>query len=179
MSRTTNKFIYEFLLIFLIMLLCMFGMHYWLVEYTNSPEREASAIMFDTDSLFKANLFVIDLCLLIIAESLLILLFYRFTLPSIGISCIGMVLFLSFRSPIENTRIITNTFSPFISNKYAFLETSDFILLLIINTVMLAFLMTVLLKEAELKDVIVKDGGDMESSKVNKPIAGNGYEKKD
>jgi hypothetical protein len=178
MPRATHKFIYEFLMIFLIVLLCMFGMHYWLVMYSGSAERDASKMMIDTDNLFKVNLFVIDLCVLMITESLLILLFYRFTLPSIGIACIAMVTVLSLRTPIENTRIITRVFSPFLSNKHAFLETSDFILLLMINTVMLAFLVTVLLKESDIENTQLKTEPGRQSAELTKPDARKNEEEK-
>jgi hypothetical protein len=150
MAHASHKFIYHFLLIFLIVLLCMFGMHYALVWLSANTDGTTDKVVFDLDNLFRVNLFVIDLCVLLIVESLLILLFCRFTLPSMGIACVAMVTFLSLRPPIENTQIITRVFSPFIANRYAFLETADAILLFAINTLMLAFLVTVLLKETEI-----------------------------
>lgn len=149
MPRKYHNFIYEFLLIFLITLLLMFGMHYILVHYAISKEIEGTWAFFDWSNLFKVNLFVINLCILLITETLLILAFYKYTLPSIGISCVTMIFFLSLKSPLENSRIIARIFSPLASNKYAFLDLTDLILILIINTVMISFLVTVLLKECE------------------------------
>lgn len=149
MPLNDHNFIYEFLLIFLITLLLMFGMHYVLVHYAVSKEIEGTWAFFDWNNLFKVNLFVIALCILLVIETLLIVAFYRYTLPSIGISCVSLIIFLSLKSPLENSRIITKIFSPLVSNKYAFLDITDLVLILIINTVMISFLVTVLLKECE------------------------------
>jgi hypothetical protein len=116
-------------------------------------------LFIDFDNLFRVNLFIIDLSALLIAESLIILLFYRFTFPSIGISCLAMIVFLSLRAPIEYSRFITRIFSPFIANRYAFLETTDVILLIMINTLMLSFLVTVVIKETEIQEFLKEKEG--------------------
>ena len=150
MLHKSHKFIYHFLILFLAVLLAMFGMHYGLVKYSDYLDRVDPGIALDVSRLFKVNLFVIDLCVLVIAETLMILLFHKYTLPSIGIASVLMIVFVSLKDLSISSELITSVFSPFVVNKYAFLRTSDVIMLIIINTLILTFMITVLLKEAEM-----------------------------
>ncbi len=149
MLHKSHKFIYHFLILFLAILLAMFGMYYGLAKYQDYLDRVNPGTALDVDRLFKVNLFVIDLCVLVIAETLMILLFYKYTLPSIGIASVMMIALVSLKDFSISNELITSVFSPFIENKYAFLGTSDVVMLIILNTLILTFMITVLLKEAE------------------------------
>jgi len=153
MLHKSHNFIYHFLIFFLAVLLTMFGMYYGLIQYTNYVDRANPAVFINVDRLFKVNLFIIDLCVLVIVESLLILLFYTYPLPSIGVSTAVAVILLWLREFTISSRLITRVFTPFINNRYAFLDTSDVVVLIILNTLLLCFMITVLMREGELEGI--------------------------
>ena len=151
MLLRSNRFIWHFLILFLTILLAMFGMYHGLVKYQDYLDRVNPEVALDVGHLFKVNLFVIDLCVLVLVESLMILLFCRYTLPSISTASILIIVLLFLKDlPITN-KLIMRLLSPFAANKYAFLNISDVIVLIMINTLVLTFLITVMLKEAEMK----------------------------
>ena len=153
MLDISHKFIYQFLIFFLLVLLAMFGMYYGLVQYMNYVDRANPAVFIDAGRLFKVNLFMVDLCVLVIAESLLILLFCTYTLSSIGVSTVVVVMLLWLKEFSFSSSVITRIFSPFVANNYAFLDTCDAVVLILLNTLLLCFLITVLLKEGELEGI--------------------------
>jgi len=151
MLLRSSKFIRHFLILFLTILLAMFGMYHGLVKYQDYLDRVNPNVALDVGRLFKVNLFIIDLCALVIVESLMILLFCSYTLPSISTASILIIILLFLKDlPIAN-KLITRLLSPFAANKYAFLNISDVIVLIMINTLVLTFLITVMLKEAEME----------------------------
>ena len=111
------------------------------------------------ERVFKVNLFVIDLCVLVIAETVLIFLFVRFTLPSVGITSFLLIFVLLVKDVPAFRARIDDLLSPFIGNKFAYLDRVDAMVLILINTLILAFLLTVLIKEEEFGKTALGAGG--------------------
>ncbi len=133
-----DNFIYHFFILFLIILLSMGLMFIWMI---NSESKQ------NFSELFRVNLFIIDLCLLILVETFLIYVFFRFTVISVTISMGLLIVFVSFGKKILTRQKLIQIFSPFADNKYATLGLSDAIILFILNSLILSFLITVILKE--------------------------------
>ncbi len=166
MLHKSHNFIYHFLILFLAVLLVMFGMYYALLEYSDYVKRESPRVSVDVGHLFKVNLFIIDLCLLMIIETLLILLFYKYTLSSMSVASVLLILFLMASNKWETRRAIVGALTPFISNKTASLDMADALILIIVNTLLLSLLVTVLLKEVEREDLLAAKTA---SSDTNSP----------
>ncbi len=137
MLDRTDNFIYHFSILFLIILLSMGLMFIWM---TNSESKQ------NFSELFRVNLFIIDLCLLILVETFLIYVFFRFTIISVTISMGLLIVFMIVGKKILTRHKLIEIFSPFVDNKYATLGLSDAIILFILNSLILSFLITVVLK---------------------------------
>ena len=144
-----DNFIYHFSILFLMILLSMGLMFIWMI---NSEPKQ------NFPELFRVNLFIIDLCLLILVETFLIYVFFRFTVISVTISMALLILFVIVGGNILNRQKLIQIFSPFVDNKYAALGLSDAIILFILNSLILSFLITVILKGRYEEKLLSKSG---------------------
>ncbi len=163
MPDKSSNFIYTFFILFLCVLLCMFLMFTILVHYdrqgkageTSSPasakERQVTAageaVIRDFTPLYRANLFAIDLCLIVLAEVTLIVLFVRFTIPAALVATAAMVLIMADAAQELRGEVIPRFLSRFVANKYATLSHTDLVLLIILSGLIMAFVVSVLLKQ--------------------------------
>lgn len=160
MLDSSNRFLYGFFILFLCILLLMLVMVAVMVRYNADTEEEgvpssasekgrekAEAGSRDLTGLYRANLFVINLCLVVLGETLLMVVFVRYTVPATLIATL-IVLFVGFQ-PSDKLRMemFPRFMSRFVTNRYATLSHSDLVLLVILNGLIMAFLMSVLLKE--------------------------------
>lgn len=160
MLDSSNRFLYGFSILFLCILLLMLVMVAVMVRYNADAEKEgvsppasekgreeAEAGSQDLTGLYRANLFVINLCLVVLGETLLMVVFMKYTVPATLIATL-IVLFVGFQ-PNDKLRreMFPRLLSRFVTNRHATLSHSDLVLLVILNGLIMAFLMSVLLKE--------------------------------
>lgn len=164
MPERSSKFIYTFFILFLCILLSMFLMFTAMVHYDRDVRvegdsstafgeaREASDSkgggLPDLTALYRANLFAIDLCLIVLAEAALIILFVKFTVPAVLIATVTMLLMAANSAQQLRGELIPSFVSPFVSNNYATLTYTDLILLIVLSGLIVAFLVSVLLKQS-------------------------------
>jgi hypothetical protein len=163
MPRKPTSFIYTFFVLFLCILLAMFVMFAVMVHYDRNVRaeepasssvdqmREASETrtlgIRDLTPLFRANLFAIDLCLIVLAEAALILLFVRFTIPATLIATVVILLTTANAVRRLHSELIPKYVSPFVTNRYATLTHTDLMLLIALSGLIMAFLVSILLKQ--------------------------------
>jgi hypothetical protein len=108
---------------------------------------QPSFVNLDLTALYRANLFAIDLCLIVLAEALLIILFVKYTLPAAVIGTIAIVFLMTGANQSSRSHFISNLLSGFVTNRYATLSHTDMVLLTILSGLIMAFLVSVLLKQ--------------------------------
>jgi hypothetical protein len=164
MPGSPNRFIYSFFILFMSVLLLLFILFMVMVHYdrggrtAGNPStaygeaREVSDLEGETfrdfTKLYRANLFMIDLCLIVLAEAALILLFVRFTIPAVLVATVALLIVTANSAQPLRDKLIPRLLSSFVTNKYATLTYTDLILLIMLSGVIMAFLMSVLLKQA-------------------------------
>jgi len=107
--------------------------------------------------IFRAAFFVMLLCMLVLAETFIIMLLHRYT--AVGVVLLSLLMMLIFYpGPSEGPsakgylfRILT----PFMANKYTRLYPIDVIMLLLLNSLVLCLMLTLMLKEHSLKEEIL------------------------
>lgn len=163
MHAKSSNFLYSFFILFLCVLLAMFLMFTIMVNYdrdtatgeSSSPgsyqegeiptAREAA--FRDLTPLYRANLFAIDLCLIVLTEVSLIVLFVKFTIPAALLATATMVLIMADAADTLRGELIPRFLSRFVSNRYATLSHTDLVLLIILSGLIMAFVVSVLLKQ--------------------------------
>lgn len=160
MLDSSNHFLFRFFILFLCILLLMFVMFAVMAHYSEDRQKEGAAPSDsetglgmayrptrDLTGLYRANLFVINLCLLILGETLLIVVFVKYAVPATLIATL-LVVFVGVQpSGTLRSEVVPSLVSRFVTNRYATLSHSDLVLLVILNSLIMAFLMSVLLKE--------------------------------
>jgi hypothetical protein len=151
MMNRADRFLAHFAILFLCVLLLMFGM-FWFMRANDGraiadtwlkglfPQSAAEGALFNFGEAFRVNLFIIDLSLLLVLESLLILLFVRYTVPALLISCVAMVIAAVFGPELALRDEITRLLAPLVRNNYAALGLRDTAVLLLLNALLLAFM---------------------------------------
>jgi len=163
MLENSRHFIYSFLILFLCVLFLMFGMFAVVTHFdpdvhggkgfstASEKQRESSAAAKDTfrdlTALYRANLFAIDLCLIVLVETSLIILFVKFTVPAAVVATLLMVFMTLNVSEEWRSESLQRFFSRFVTNRYATLSHTEMLLLTILSGTIMAFLMSVLLKQ--------------------------------
>ena len=164
MLDTSARFLYRFFILFLSILLLMFVMFAVMVHYDSDMEKTENPVeasgeegelpeqkgggLGDLTPLYRANLFAINLCLIVVAETLLIMLFVKYTVPATLVATLTII-FMTFRAGQRlRSDMIPGVLSPLVTNRYATLSHTDLMLLIILSGLIMAFLMSVLLKEA-------------------------------
>jgi len=136
MTRRSERFVLHFAILFLTVLLAMFALFYVMRANDGRPI-EGGTLNFS--EAFKVNLFIIDLALLLVIESLLVFLFVRYTTPALVISSAALIALAAFRRRVFDHETATRLFAPFVRNSYA-----RPVLLLVLNAVLLAFLIAIM-----------------------------------
>lgn len=101
----------------------------------------------DLTALYRANLFAIDLCLIVLAQTLLITLFVKFTIPATLIATVIVVFMGLNASQRLRNETMPGFLSQFVTNRYATLSHTDMVLLIILSSLIMAFLVSALLKQ--------------------------------
>ncbi len=164
MPDRSSKFIYSFFILFLCVLLSMFLMFSLMVHYDGAPPARGSSSTVNGDAgepsgveggtahdltaLYKANLFAIDLCLIVLAEAALIILFVKFTIPAALLATVAMLLVAADSAHTLRGRLIPSFVARFVTNKYATLTHTDLILLIVLSGLIMALLVSALLTHA-------------------------------
>jgi hypothetical protein len=164
MLDISARFLYLFFVLFLSILLLMFVMFAVMVRYDpdvaakeNAPGASGKArqapegrerVLQDMTPLYRANLFTINLCLIVLAETLLIVLFVKYTVPATLIATIAVVFMTISSSERLRSNVIPGFLSRLVTNRYATLSHTDLMLLMILSGLIMAFLVSVLLREA-------------------------------
>ena len=146
MTKRADRFAIHFVILFLCVLLAMFGLFHFM-RANDGRAIEQSVFRFTGDKgvfnfteAFRVNLFLIDLSLLLIVESVLIFIFVRYTVPALVISS-GLV--LAGRGLFER-ETIQRFFVHFMRNEYTALGLGDVGLLFALNALLLAFLVAMM-----------------------------------
>jgi len=180
MPDSSSRFIYSFFILFLCILLSMLVMFTVMLRYdrnartdkgfsTVSGEREDGSEVKgdgvrDLTPLYRANLFTTDLCVIVLAEAALILLFVKFTIPATLIATVVMLFMAANSAEKLRGELIPKFASRFVTNRYATLTHSDLMLLIVLSGLIMAFLVSVLLKQGG-----IKIGGDLSQSLPSPP----------
>ena len=166
MPDRPSNFIYSFFILFLCILLAMFLMFEVMVHYDRDVEVEEDSstalgegervsggrgILRDLTPLYRANLFAIDLCLIVMGEVAMIILFVKFTLPAVLAATATMLFIMADSGQRLREGVIPRLLSRFVTNRYATLSHTDLTLLIILSGLIMAFLMSVLLKQSGVK----------------------------
>ena len=150
MAKRAERFVLHFTMLFLVVLLAMCAL--FLFMRANHGKAIPGGVL-DFGEAFRVNLFMIDLSLLLILESLLILIFVRHTAPAlIASSCVVIVLAVAGGSLIghETTAL---RFARLVSNEYAALGLRDVLMLFLLNGLLIAFMVAMMhhYQEAEIR----------------------------
>lgn len=164
MPDTSSNFIYGFFILFLCVLLSMFLMFTLMVHYDRALPVEGASSTVDGDAeeapdakggsphdltaLYRANLFAIDLCLIVLAEAALIILFVKFTIPAALLATVAMAFMAADSTHTLRGRLTPSFVSRFVTNGYATLTHTDLVLLVILSGLIMAFLVSALLTRA-------------------------------
>jgi hypothetical protein len=163
MLDPSSDFLYKFFILFLGILLLTFAMFEAMVHYdpdvrpdkgpstASDQEREHPEVnrraLPDLTALYRANLFAIDLCLIVLAEALLIVLFVRFTIPA-ALTGTAILLFMMVNVGRKlRSKLVVGGLSRFVTNRYATLSHTDMVLLIVLSGLIMAFLVSAMLKQ--------------------------------
>ena len=155
MSSRSNRFVIHFAILFLVVLLLMFALfhfmrHYdgrliedtWLKVLFAGPDEEGAT--FNFAEAFRVNLFLVDLSLILIIESLLIYLFLRYTVPAVIVSSAATVALVSAGRHLFDRKIFKLISAWLVRNEYAALGHQDVVLLFTLNALLLAFMVAMM-----------------------------------
>jgi len=141
MTQRSERFAIHFAILFLTVLLVMFALFH-IMRANDGRSVEGGTLNFA--EAFRVNLFIIDLSLLLVAESLLVFLFVRYTAPALAFSTGVIIAVTAFRRPVLERETVTRLFAPFVRNAYAALHLRDALLLLVLNALLLAFMIAMM-----------------------------------
>ena len=137
--------VYRFMLIFLVILMAM-NMFYFLLDHV-------SETVFLDPYLFRTTMFIMLLSIMMIMEILLFMLLKRYTLLGVLMLCllVGGILVPS-GDGASGKSFLFKLIAPFLANKYVRLRSTDILMLLTLNSIILAFLVTILVKQPDSTD---------------------------
>jgi len=142
MMQRSDRFVIHFAILFLTVLLAMFALFH-IMDYYDGTSVEGGAVYNFTEA-FHVNLFLIDLSLLLVFESLLILLFVRYTVPAlVGSSALVLVLVALGRRVFDQSTIMVIV-APFARTEHAALGHRHVVLLFVLNALLLSFLVAMM-----------------------------------
>lgn len=141
MRRRPDRFVLHFAVLFLCVLLAMLALFLYMRAHHGRPI-EGGTLNFTRA--FRINLFLINLSLLVVLESLLIFIFVRFTVPAVVISSVAILALVATRPQWFDRGVITRLFVPLVRSPYAALGLSDAVLLFLLNALLLAFMISMM-----------------------------------
>jgi hypothetical protein len=172
-TRRADRFVVHFAILFLTVLLAMFGLYHLLDYYQGTPVEGGGALNF-TDA-FRVNLFLIDLSILLVIESVLILLFVRYTAPALIVSSALVLVLAALGRDVFGHGRITVLLAPLARNDYAALGLRHVVLLLALNALLLAFLVAMMHHYQQLDAHRETGAGDaLEGPTAQSPDRGEG-----
>jgi hypothetical protein len=146
MTRRADRFAVHFAILFLCVLLTMFGLFHFM-RANDGCAIEHSVFKFTGEQgqlnfseAFRVNLFLIDLSLLLILESILIFIFVRYTAPALVISSVLIVGLVAAGRSLLKRGTVVRLFARLVRNDYTALGLHDVVLLFVLNALLLAFL---------------------------------------
>ncbi|MBN1918566.1 MAG: hypothetical protein JW889_11715 [Verrucomicrobia bacterium] len=155
MTDRTDRFALQFAILFLSVLLAMFLLFHvmraydgvqisstWLRLFFPGPSDDTG--VFDFSEAFHVNLFLIDLSLLLVVESLLAFVFVRHTVGALLVSCVGVLGVTGFGRGLMKHESVDNIVLLLTYNSYAQLTRHDGVLLVALNALLLAFLIAMM-----------------------------------
>lgn len=164
MPDRSAHFIFAFFILFLSILFLMFVMFAVITHFdpdvqvgrasptasgeTRQPSEAKKGGLPDLTPLYRANLFAIDLCLIVLAETVLIILFVKFTVPATLIATLATIFMTLKVSNRFRSDPLPEFLSRLVTNRYATLSHTDMMLLIILSGLIMSFLVSVLLKQA-------------------------------
>jgi len=162
MSHRTEKFVLQFTTLFLVVLLAMFALFLYMRHYDGSPFKDG---VLNFSEAFRVNLFLINLSLLLIVESLLIFIFVRYTVVALALSSGLVVGLMAAGQRVLDRETMRLWFSRLAHNEYASLGLRDVVMLFLLNALLLAFLVAMMhhYQDYEARRAIEAKDGEAES----------------
>jgi len=155
MISRADRFALQFAILFLCVLLSMFALYHllsaydgfryagtWLTFLLGEPQQPDMALNF-TEA-FRVNLFLIDLSLLLVVESVLIFLFVRYTVQALLISCVGILGITGFGRGLLSHKGVSFVVLMLARNQHTRLEARDAVLLVALNALLISFLIAMM-----------------------------------
>jgi hypothetical protein len=165
MTKRADRFAIHFAILFLCVLLAMFGLFHFMrandgraIEQSVFRFTNQKGVLNFTEA-FHVNLFLIDLSLLLTVESLLLFIFVRYTVPALVISSGLIVGLVAAGHGLVERRTALRLFGRLARNEYAALGIGDVVLLFALNALLLAFLVAMMYhyQQLELDERAVAD----------------------
>ena len=161
-----DKFLLQFAALFLCVLLMMFALFHLMRAYDGHPIRGG---VLNFDEMFRVNLFIIDLSLLIVFECLLILVFIRYTVPALVISTLVVTVLSTVGRRLIGRDTMLVVFARLVRNEYARLDLTDTTFLFLLNALLMAFMVAIMYHHQALDPTSVELGG----TSLHHPAAGH------
>jgi len=158
MIKIDKDFLYRFVLLLLAILLAM-NLLFLLLQYIS----QGSSLGLILESSFRATFFIMLLCMMVLVEIFLILLLRYYT--AIGVILLSVLMALVLvpsGSGLGMKSCLMRVVGPFLANKYARLLSTDILMLFLLNSLLLSFALTVMLKRPQEDD---KWGGPTDEQK--------------
>lgn len=140
-TPSADRFLLQFAVLFLCVLLMMFGLFHLMRAYDGHPIQGG---VLNFDEMFRVNLFVIDLALLIVFECLLILVFIRYTVPALVISTVLVTVLSTVGRRLVGRDVMLPLFALLVRNEYARLDLTDILFLFLLNALLMAFMVAIM-----------------------------------
>ncbi len=180
MSHRADRFVIHFAILFLCVLLAMFALFHfmrvndgrriqetWLSFLFPGPGNEGGTL--DFGEAFRVNLFLINLSLILILESVLIFIFVRYTVPALVISSGVIVGLVAAGQRLFEREIVTRLFARLVRNEYAALGLREAVLLFLLNALLLAFMIAMMhhYRQLGLREQAAESQTDANSRQAN------------
>jgi hypothetical protein len=159
-TRRADRFVVHFAILFLTVLLAMFGLYHLMDRYQGAAGEGGTVL--NLSEAFRVNLFLIDLSILLVIESVLILVFVRYTAPALIVSSAVVLVLAAIGPHVFGYQSITILLAPFARNEYAALGLRHVVLLFALNALLLAFLVAMMHHYQQLdqhRDAAVREAG--------------------
>jgi hypothetical protein len=135
-----DRFLVHFAVLFLCVLLTMFALFH-LMRINDGRAIDGGVLNFD--EAFRVNLFIIDLSLLVVFESLLIFVFIRYTIPALVTSTVLVAVLSTVGRRLIGRGTVLRLFARLVRNEYAALGLSDIMFLFLLNALLIAFVVAI------------------------------------
>jgi hypothetical protein len=140
-TQRADRFLVHFAVLFLCVLLTMFALFH-LMRANNGRAIGGGVLNFD--EAFRVNLFIIDLSLLVVFESLLIFVFIRYTIPALVTSTVLVAVLSTVGRQLIGRDALLVLFARLVRNEYAALGLSDVVFLFLLNALLMAFVVAIM-----------------------------------